>query len=59
MIFLLKLRIYDIKPKYFKAFVELTKIQIEKRYAHSKALGYFITEIGGYILLILILYLTR
>ena len=42
-----ELRIYEIKPEYFAAYLKLTSEMYHLRTKHSPLLGYWITEIGG------------
>ncbi|XP_028397175.1 protein NipSnap homolog 3B-like [Dendronephthya gigantea] len=40
-------RTYTIKPKHFNQFIQLTNEHIHLRTAHSKLLGYWVSEYGG------------
>jgi len=44
---LYELRVYKIKPKYFPAFVKLSNDHLWRRTVHSRAVGYWVTEMGG------------
>lgn len=40
-------RVYSLQPEHFPAFMKLTNESMHMRTAHSKLLGYFLSEIGG------------
>ncbi|KAK7065927.1 Nipsnap, partial [Halocaridina rubra] len=42
-----ELRIYTVKPNRFREYLDLTKEEFHLRTAHSKLLGYWVSEIGG------------